>query len=779
VQTAISSPERTKSIKLKAKTSPSNLPTSFTEPAQRNMAAPHNFILDLTSVLGASALGGYLANRLRQPVLLGYLASGLIIGPFGLKLLSEVEQIKPLAEIGVAFLLFALGVEFSLAELKRVKEIALLGSLLQIGLTIALVTLVVIPAGWVDTPTQGIFLGAVLSLSSTAVVLKTLTERGETNTIHGQVMLAILIAQDLALGLMLAILPALNQPANLGAALGAALLKVLLFLTAAVAVGRWIVPQVIKSIAETESSELFLLTVIALCLGVALITAKLGLSIEMGAFVAGLMISEIDYADQALAKILPMRDTFASMFFASIGMLIEPNILIQNFGIIIGLVAIVMVGKAAIVLPLVMRFGYSFKTAVISGLGLNQIGEFSFVLALVGLNQGFITQERYFLLVGTTAITLLLTPAGLRFSPVLADKLSNLPFLANYLRRFRDTKDLSLPEGFRDYVVVAGYGRVGQVIVKILQEQGHKVLVIENSEAAIKRLRIEGIPFVFGDADSELVLEKAHLDKAKALAIALPDPASTRLLLKRALELAPQLDIVARSHQNDEIDLLTQLGAKEVVQPEFEAALEMGAHLLAALGASRPIIHAVIDALRTNRYVSVRPEEGKRKQQRDLSAAPELKNEWVTLADNSPLIGMTLATADIRNLTGVTIMAIQTGDETLYYPTAKTILKGHDRLLAAGKRDELAAFRDLALGRCTIGEGYHHWVTVTENSTLVGKTLADLHLEYQVMVQAIRRHGKLDYGVNGEMKLQPGDCLLLQGESDRTSQVEKLATTGD
>jgi CPA2 family monovalent cation:H+ antiporter-2 len=739
--------------------------------------AAHPFILDLTTVLGASALGGYLVNRLRQPVILGYLASGLIVGPFGLKLLSEVEQIKPLAEIGIAFLLFALGVEFSLAELKRVQDIAIKGSTLQIGITIALVALLATLIGWAETPIQGIFLGAILSLSSTAVVLKTLTERGETNTIHGQVMLAILIAQDLALGLMLAILPALNQPANIGSALGSALLKVVVFLAAAIVIGRWCVPQLIKRIAETESSELFLLTVIALCLGVALITAKLGLSIEMGAFVAGLMISEIDYADQALAKILPLRDTFASLFFASIGMLIDPNVLIQNFVTILLLVAIVMLGKAAIILPIVMKFGYSFKTAVIASLGLNQIGEFSFVLALVGLEKGFLTQDKYLLLAGTTAITLLLTPIWMRFSPIFADRAANLPFLSSYLNQFRDSKDLSIPEGFRDYIVVAGYGRVEQLIVTILRNQGHKVLVIENSEAAIKRLKNEQIPFIFGDADSELVLEKAHLEKAKALAIALPDPASTRLLLKRALEFAPELDVVARSHQNHEIDLLTQMGAKEVVQPEFEAALEMGSHLLITLGEPLWSIHSVIDGLRTDRYLSIRPEQAQRKRQLDLSeAVPELNREWLTLDENSPLAGMTLAAADIRNLTGVTLMAVRKGNTTLEYPSGKTILNANDRLLIVGKQEELAAFQDFMMGRKTVEASYSHWVTLAEQSTLLGMKLADLCHQYEVQVQAVRRQGKLDYTADSEMVLQPGDCLLLQGERDRIQSLEQLAT---
>ncbi|HBK63925.1 MAG TPA: sodium:calcium exchanger, partial [Cyanobacteria bacterium UBA11166] len=251
------------------------------------MAAGHNFILDLMTALGSAAAGGYLAKQLRQPVLLGYLVSGLVVGPFGLKLLSEANEIKPLAEIGVAFLLFALGVEFSIAEFKRVKDIAIKGSLLQIGVTIGLVAILATVIGWVNGFNQGIFLGAILSLSSTAVVLKTLTERGEINTLHGQVMLAILIAQDLALGLMLAILPALKEPANLGWEIVGALLKVLVFIAGAYAVGRWVVPPAIKSVARTESSELFLITVIALCLGVALTTEALGLSIEMGAFVAG------------------------------------------------------------------------------------------------------------------------------------------------------------------------------------------------------------------------------------------------------------------------------------------------------------------------------------------------------------------------------------------------------------------------------------------------------------------------------------------------------------
>ncbi|WP_017661599.1 cation:proton antiporter domain-containing protein [Baaleninema simplex] len=741
------------------------------------MASEHHFILELTTVLGASAFGGYIANRLRQPVLLGYLASGLIVGPFGLQLVSDTAQINALAEIGVAFLLFALGVEFSLAELKRVKEIALQGSLMQIGLTVTLGALISLAFGWAGHITQGVFLGEILSLSSTAVVLKTLTERGETSTLHGQVMLAILIVQDLVLGLMLALLPALDAPENLVSALLAAVLKAVLFFTAAFAVGRWLVPHLIRYVAATESSELFLLTAIALCLGVALTTAALGLSIEMGAFVAGLMLAELDYADRALSKVLPLRDTFASLFFASIGMLVDPAVLWDNLGSILALVLLVMVGKAAIVLPIVLRFRYSFKTAVIAAFGLNQIGEFSFVLALEGKEFGLLNAEQYLLLLGTTAITLVLTPIGMRWSPRIADRLAKIPLFSLFLQRFGSDRQFFTPETIRDHVVVAGYGRVGQVLVKILRERGYQVLVIENSEAAIVKLRSQKIPYIFGDAESGFILEKAHLEKAKALAIALPDPASTRLLLKRALEFAPELDIVVRCHSNQEIDLLSQLGAKEVVQPEFEAALEMGGHMLTTLGENMSSIQLSIRKIRTDRYQSIRSDV-RPVSERDIDTATEqLHNEWVTIPEASPLHWMTLATADLRNLTGVTVMAIEQGDDMFYYPKGQTTLRTGDRLLVVGKPEEVLAFYEVLEGRRSIDGGYNHWVTLTDTSPLVGMTPNGIYNDYQTQVKAVRRHGKL-YSVDDDIELESGDCCLLSGDPERAEYVAELAMRG-
>jgi monovalent cation:H+ antiporter-2, CPA2 family len=372
-------------------------------------------IIDLVSVLGAAAAGGLLAALLKQPVLLGYLIAGVMVGPKGFALIKEVVQVETLAQFGVAFLLFALGVEFSFSELNKVKRISLGGGGLQIIVTITVTTLLALAIGWVDSPPQGVFLGAILSLSSTAVVLKSLMERNEADTPHGQVMLGILVVQDLALGLMLAVLPALDKPVEeIGLAMGWALLQTALFAVAAVAAGIWLIPPLLRLLAKTESRELFLLGVCAICLSIALLTEHLGLSIEMGAFVAGLMISEADYADEALTYVEPLRDIFAALFFASIGMLIDAAFLI-------------------IVAPLVRLFGYPLKTALISGLGLAQIGEFSFVLASEGQSLGLVSRRVYLLILGTTAVTLVVTPFVLRLVPAILSWMETVPWLNRYL----------------------------------------------------------------------------------------------------------------------------------------------------------------------------------------------------------------------------------------------------------------------------------------------------------------------------------------------------------
>ncbi|UKO97801.1 cation:proton antiporter domain-containing protein [Nostoc sp. UHCC 0870] len=745
------------------------------------MQEDFRLIVDLVSVLAVAACGGLLASMLKQPVLLGYLIGGMVVGPAGLGLIKEVVQVETLAQFGVAFLLFALGVEFSFAELKKVKAIALGGGGLQIALTILVTVLVCgVTGAWGTLPAKGVFLGSILSLSSTAVVLKCLMERNETETPHGQVMLGILVVQDLALGLMLAVLPALNEPGEvLGIAVITALVRIGLFAAGAVVAGIWLIPPLLRLLARTESRELFLLGVVALCLGIALLTEYLGLSIEMGAFVAGLMISEVEYADQTLTYVEPLRDIFASLFFAAIGMLIDPVFLWNNLELILGLVALVFVGKFLIITPLVKLFRYPLKTALIVGLGLAQIGEFSFVLASEGQALGLVSRPIYSLILGTTAVTLMLTPFVLRLVPFLFNFMESMPWLKPYLDESQ-AKDVSEELPFKDHIVVCGYGRVGRNLVKLLQQHNLPIVVIDQSESRIQQLREAKIPYVYGNSVSLHVLETAGVNHAKGMAIALPDPMSIRLCLKRALELCPELDLVVRATQDKNIELLYQLGAREVVQPEFEASIEMATYLLTGLGLTPGVLQQEMQQIRSDHYLDFRPERTADEVSRHLKQiTQDLNRRWYPLPSDSPLIGMSLEEADMRYLTGVSLMAIRRANgEEMDYPNQQTKLETGDRLLVVGASEELAALAELAQGKIAVpGENTAcQWIQVDDHAPILGKTIADLtlHSESGVQIQAIRRDGKFIRCPDSSMDLRTSDQVLLCGSLNALNQMQQL-----
>ncbi|MBR8829140.1 MAG: cation:proton antiporter [Gomphosphaeria aponina SAG 52.96 = DSM 107014] len=737
-------------------------------------------MIDLISVFAAAAMGGLLASLLRQPIILGYLLAGVIVGPFELGFIKDYAQVETVAELGVTFLLFTIGVEFSFAELQKVKKIALGGGGLQIFLTIALTVFVSLTMGWVTSVPQGIFLGELISLSSTAVVLKALMEQNETSTAHGQVMLGILIVQDLVLGLMLATLPALNKPVEeIGLAVGIALVKLALFALGAVVVGKWLIPPILQLLAKTESRELFLLGVVTLCLGIALLTGKIGLSTEMGAFVAGLMISEVEYADQTLDYVESLRDICVAAFFAAIGVLIDPVFLWNNLPLILGLVAFVVVGKFLIITPIVRLFGYPLKTAIIAGLGLAQIGEFSFVLAEQGSEFGLISEDVYMLMLGTTAITLIVTPFVLRFLPGILAKGESLPWLQSWLDRADVQIEVAEDLPFQGHVVVCGYGRVGSNIVRLLQERNYPVLVIDQSQERIEKLRDGKIPYIYGNAASLLVLEKAGVSHAKGMAIALPDPMSTRLSIKRALNLNPELDLVVRADQAKDIEMLYQLGAKEVVQPEFEASLELSAHLFSGLGLPLSDIQQDIQQIRLDHYLNLRPEGSQGQVSREiLEAIKTLNKKWYSLPDDSPLIGMTLEKTYLRTLTGVSLIAIKrSSGEKIDYPHPQTMINEGDNLLLVGEKDELAAFAALAKGEIALPSENvsSNWLLVPNNSCILGKTVAELNFspEFGLSIQAIRRKEKYIRFPDAGSEIQAGDRLLLFGNLEFLSQLSQ------
>ncbi|PSO52282.1 MAG: sodium:calcium exchanger [Cyanobacteria bacterium QH_9_48_43] len=744
------------------------------------MEEDFRLIIDLVSVLVAAATGGLLAVLCRQPALLGYLLGGMIIGPAGLGLVKELVQIETLAQFGVAFLLFALGVEFSLAELKKVQAIALGGGGLQIALTILVTAVVSIGVGWVNSPAQGVFLGGILSLSSTAVVLKSLMERNEIDASYGQVMLGILVVQDLALGLMLAVLPALNQSSSsIGFALGFALLKIGLFAAAAVAAGIWLIPSLLRVLAKTESQELFLLGVVVLCLVIAVLTDQLGLSIEMGAFVAGLMISEAEYADQTLSYVEPLRDVFAALFFAAIGMLIDPVFLWQNLELILGLVCLVIIGKSLIFTPLVRLFGYSWRTAITIGLGLAQIGEFSFVLASEGQALGLVSRQVYLLILGTTALTLVVTPFVMQLVPRLLIWAEKWSLLKRLLDPAEVSPELVTEPSLRDHIVICGYRGVGGELVRFMQENNAPVVVIDHSEANIQQLREAGIAYVYGNSASLHVLEKAGVEQAQSMVVALPDSMSTRLCLKRSLELNPVLDVVVLAHKNREIELLYQLGAREVVQPEFEASLELAAHLLAGRGLPVGMIQQDKEKIRNSHYLDLRPEQQQLQVSRELQiAANEMNSQWYTLPEETPLTEMTLEEANIRRLTGASVVAIRRrGGEEINYPNGQVKCCSGDRLLIVGEPEELAAFKQLAQGEMSIPEASTpcQWLLVPESSPAAEQTLAQLHWRrnYGVQIQAIRRDGRYISFPDGQAQIKAGDRLLLCGGSQQLHQLRQ------
>jgi CPA2 family monovalent cation:H+ antiporter-2 len=505
----------------------------------------------------------------------------------------------------------------------------------------------------------------------------------------------------------------------------------------------------------------------------------MGLSIEMGAFVAGLMISEVEYSDQTLTYVEPLRDIFASLFFAAIGMLIDPLFLWNNLELILGLVTLVFIGKFLIVTPLVRLFGYPLKTAIIAGLGLAQIGEFSFVLASEGQALGLVSRRVYLLILGTTAVTLVVTPFVMRLIPQLFIWAEAVPWLKSLLEGSDLPLEVSENAALEQHVVICGYGKIGHNIVRMLKEHGYSVLVIDQSEQRIQELREAEIPYIYGNAASLHVLEKAGVMTAKGMAIALPDPMSTRLCLKRALELTPDLDIVVRANQDKDIELLYQLGAKEVVQPEFEASLELSSHLMTGLALPLPVIQREVQQIRNSHYQDLRAERPPYQVSRELKeAAQDMGNKWYSLPEDSPLIGMTLEETNLRRLTGVSLMAIQrnTGEE-MDYPDARTMLQKGDRLLIVGQPEELAALDDLAKGKAAIPteNASCQWLLVPETSQVVGKTLAELHIRRQfgVLIQAIRREGKFINFPDGSSDLQAGDRLLLCGNLYALNQASR------
>lgn len=644
---------------------------------------------DLAIIIVAALIGGLIAQRLRQPLILGYILAGIVVGPStGIIPSTEIHDIELLAEIGVALLLFALGLEFSLKELKPVRAVALIGTPIQMIVTIAYGFAIGKWLGWDDIPS--LWIGALVSLSSTMVILKTLMNRGLMGTLSSRVMIGMLIVQDLAVIPLMIILPQISHPQAGLPILGWAVLKAFCFLGIMIVVGNRVIPKMMAWVANWNSRELFLLTVTATGLGVGYGTYLFGLSFAFGAFVAGMVLSESEYSHQALSDIIPLRDVFGLLFFASVGMLLDPKFLFANFRTIILLIFLILIGKGLIFSVLVRFFGYGNVIPLAVGLGLFQIGEFAFVLARVGIKTHSITNDLYALILTTTVISMILTPfvSGLT-APLYALR-------KRWSKRER-LQSINLPEsGLAGHVVIAGGGRTGSYVAQVLQSIQVDFVVIEYNAHQITQFKEAGTPVIYGDASQSVVLEAAGIEQARMLIITTPSGMVTRSIVQKARLHNPNLHIVARADNLDAMKVLSALGAQEIVQPEFEAGLEMTRQALISLNIPLNKILQFTDQVRHGFYTPTcqfDPEHQNLAQLKNLTHLLELS--WVAVPDQSPFIGQSIRELGIRSLTGVSVVGILHEHAILPNPDIHYRFAPGDWMAIMGNAEQIAAFEDL------------------------------------------------------------------------------------
>jgi CPA2 family monovalent cation:H+ antiporter-2 len=657
---------------------------------------------ELVLVLAVSILVISVSHRLKIPSVVGFLLTGILIGPGGFSLVKDTETIGVLAEIGVVMLLFMVGLEFTLDRLKRIQREFWLGGGLQVVLTtaaaLAIFAVLNVPAR------DAVFYGFLISLSSTAVVLKILSDRVETDAPQGRISLGVLIFQDLAIVPMIALVPVLG---HVRAASPGAILFRFLASGAAVAAffaaARYLMPRLLHLIVKTRVREVFLITSLFICLGMAWLTSALGLSLALGAFLAGVVISESEYSHQVVSDILPFKDVFNSLFFISIGMLLQTGIVWRSRALIVGVVLSILALKAIIVILTVRVLGYSSRIALLTGLALAQIGEFSFVLASVGRANGLLPEHLFQLFLASSILTILATPFLIQVSPLLAERMEGRVKWRSRTAAARDEK----PAGeLQDHVIIAGYGLNGRNLAHVLREAGISYVILELNPDTVKKALVEGEFIIFGDVASRTILRQARIDKARTIVFAISDPAATRRGVKAARELNSWLFILVRTRYASEIDELYRLGANDVIPEEFETSIEIFTRVLEKYHVPRNVIDAEVKVLRGECYgmlrgscSAIRPLAHRIA---DMLAAGTADTYFV--GQDAWPEGKTLGTIDLRGRTGATVIAVVRGDQSFASPGAEfTVEAGDTLVLVASHRDMNRAFEFLAIGEADGG----------------------------------------------------------------------------
>ena len=641
------------------------------------------FLADLFFVLLVGAAVAFLFERLRLPTLVGYLLTGLLLGPRATGVVSDPHSIELLAEIGVIVLLFTIGMELSLGKVIQLWRTVLFGGGVQVSVTALLAAGIATLAGLGLGP--AIFVGFVAAISSTAIGLRLLSERAETTAPHGNIALGILIFQDLSVVPMVLLVPILAGQGG-GAEIGWTLLKAAAVVAVTLLVARRVVPVLLRRIVAIRSRELFLLTILAICLGTAWATSRVGLSLGLGAFLAGLVVSESDYGHHALSMTIPFRDVFSAMFFVSVGMLLDVGFVAGHLGLVLGATLAVLIGKTAVVALVVSAvLGYPLRVGLLAGLLLSQIGEFSFLLLHVGSQHRIVSADVQSLLIVVTGVSMAFAPVVLRVAPGLSQ-------WATSLARAGMAAQERAP-GTPPQVLVVGYGVNGRNVVRALRHVGVRYVVLELNPNTVRKLKHEGESILYGDATQSVALSHAGIEDVRVVVVTLPDPASARRIVSLARHLNPAAHIIVRTRFVAEVEGLRQLGSNEIVPEEFETSIEILSRVLRTLLVPRETVEQLCREIRAEEYEMLRSWDPAPAKVHTLpgSSFGDVQFEVYQVADDSPLVGVELRRAGLKEDGGALVLAVRRNETTTPNPPPSWQFAPADIVLVLGTPEQLSA----------------------------------------------------------------------------------------
>lgn len=647
-----------------------------------------SFMKDFVIIFSVAIAINFVFHRLKIAPIVGYLIAGVLLGPSMLGVIRDAGMIEVMAEVGVILLLFLIGIEFSIEELAKISKIVFIGGYLQVFLTTVAVLL--ISFFFNIHFEKGIFIGLMVAMSSTAILFKQLSERGEMDSPHGRISAGILIFQDLSVVAVFLLLPVLSGNSNLSSF--NIILNVLwafAIVGFVIVISRFVIPILLYNIVKTHSRELFLISIVLICFGTAWLTSLVGLSLALGAFLAGLVISESEYAHQAFSEILPLRDIFSILFFVSIGLLLDVNSVINNpLFVLLGVFSILVI-KFVIGAMIPVILGYPLRIGVLVGVALSQIGEFSFVLSKEGLNLGILSGDEYQVFLASAIITMILTPFMVQGSGRLSEYFDKLPIL-NSLKQGRLFTDVQKTEDMKKHVIVVGFGLNGRNVSRVLLASNIPFVVLELNPETVRIEKKRGIPILYGDASKESVLKNVNIENALSVVVAISDAAATRRIVELVRRLDPSVYIIARTRYTNEVNPLYSLGANDVIPEEFETSIEIISRVLHRYFIPVEEIEKHISELRKGGYEIFRNPPQKYSKFRDLGKhLPDIEIETMRIKEDSPFLGKTLAEIGFRNKYGVTVLAVQRGKETLVNPSGNIKLLSQDIVIFIGTGESL------------------------------------------------------------------------------------------